>query len=193
MTTGPTGNMVGRERLPLATCRTDGCHVKLSERNPISPSKSQLSTPIDLKSIKNPMKRGIVHQMTHAKKYPVIRWHFVWNEYVVVGVPDGLTSEFVYEFKSSGNDYLANLRKPVAFSQADLYGYFSQRPMKRVQIGLVEEDRIATFHQKVDIENAKNTLSEFSAAVSEGVSDPPQPPWKCRRCEFREKCSIRHE
>ncbi|MEM2190258.1 MAG: hypothetical protein QW540_02340 [Archaeoglobaceae archaeon] len=37
-----------------------------------------------------------------------------------MGVPDGTTDEFVYEFKSTGSEFLLKYIKRVAFAQADL-------------------------------------------------------------------------
>jgi hypothetical protein len=36
----------------------------------------------------------------------------------VIGVPDGITDRFVYEFKATKNKFLALFRKPVALVQA---------------------------------------------------------------------------
>lgn len=46
-----------------------------------------------------PKLRGAVYEELLAEKYPTIRWNFSWENYVVVGVPDGITDDFVYEFK----------------------------------------------------------------------------------------------
>jgi len=50
---------------------------------------------------KDPFYRGAILQEKYAEKYPRIRWNFSWRNYVVVGAPDGITDEFVYEFKST--------------------------------------------------------------------------------------------
>ncbi|MGH7934394.1 MAG: hypothetical protein ACREQN_14705, partial [Candidatus Binataceae bacterium] len=42
--------------------------------------------------------RGRLDQDLLAEQHPTFRrWHFDWREYVVVGVPDGITDDFVYE------------------------------------------------------------------------------------------------
>ncbi|MEM0050694.1 MAG: hypothetical protein QXW39_09215, partial [Candidatus Bathyarchaeia archaeon] len=104
-----------------------------------------------------PVYRGEVLQRRRAEKYPTIRWNFEWEDYVVVGVPDGITDSFVYEFKTTRSPFLLNYVKPVAFTQADLYGYFFRRGMKRVQIYVTETEETITWVEKVDEGNAEET------------------------------------
>ena len=142
---------------------------------------------VDLES--DPLLRGQLYEMDRAEKYPAIRWNFQWGRYVVVCIPDGLTKDFSYEFKTTRDQFLLGFRKPVAMTQADLYGYFFRRPNKRVQILVVEEDTIATFQEPVGLERAEETLAAF-ARVAEG--GPPRPPvsWKCNPCQYRQSCPI---
>jgi hypothetical protein len=64
--------------------------------------------------------RGRFFEDVKSEQYPSIRWNFDWNGYIVVGVPDGITDDFVYEFKTTKNRFLMYYRKPVALTQADL-------------------------------------------------------------------------
>jgi hypothetical protein len=142
---------------------------------------------IDLEE--DPKWRGEFYQESRAEQYPTIRWNFPCGKYVVVGEPDGMKDQFVYEYKTTRNRYLFNFMKPVAFAQADLYGYFFRRPKKRVQICLVEENVTETYEEAVDIARAEGTLAAF-ARVDAG--EPARPPraWKCRKCDFRTTCPI---
>jgi hypothetical protein len=135
------------------------------------------------------LRRGELDQALHAEKYPTIRWNFRWGKYSVVGVPDGITEEFVYEYKTTRNSYLLRFAKPVALAQADLYGYFFQRPRKRVQTHITEEDKIETYEELVDIGRAEETLAAF-AQVDEGKPARPPVRWKCGSCEIRAECPI---
>ncbi|MEW6578537.1 MAG: hypothetical protein AB1435_05005 [Chloroflexota bacterium] len=137
----------------------------------------------------DPFQRGVSDQALHAEKHLSIRWNFRWGRYSVVGMPDGITEEFVYEYKNTRNRYLLRYAKPVALAQADLYGYFFQRPKKRVQIRITEEDKIETYEELIDIGRAEETLAAF-AQVDEGKPARPPVPWKCRCCEFRAECPI---
>jgi hypothetical protein len=138
----------------------------------------------------NPLLRGKVYEALRAEKYSSIRWHFPWSRYTVGGVPDGLTTNFAYEYKTTRNRFLFNFMKPVAFAQADLYGYFFRRPKKRVQIHVIEENVTKTYEEAVDAAQAENTLTAF-AQVDAG--EPARPPraWKCGKCNFRLTCPIR--
>lgn len=107
----------------------------------------------------------------------------------MVGVPDGLTEEFVYEFKTTKNRFLYGFIKPVAFAQADLYGLFFQRLKKRIQIYVMEDESMETFEEKVDVSTAENTLQAI-ARVDGGEHGYPPKPWKCKNCNFRGECPI---
>jgi CRISPR/Cas system-associated exonuclease Cas4 (RecB family) len=133
---------------------------------------------------------GMQAQETHAERYPSLRWHFKWDRYVVEGVADGLTPEFVYEFKTTGSRYLLKHVLPSAMAQADLYAFFFQRPRKRVQVLVRDERQTETVDGPADPANAEATLRLFKA-VDEGLlPDPPRDAWKCRKCEFKLTCQI---
>jgi CRISPR/Cas system-associated exonuclease Cas4 (RecB family) len=134
-------------------------------------------------------RRGEVLQELLAEKYPTIRCNFKWSNYIVVSVPDGITRDFVYEFKTTSSRFLYNYIKPVALAQADLYGYFFRRQRKRVQIHIVEEKQTETFESNVDVNNALHVLDSFRK-VDEGQEPKPPKEWKCRSCEFRTSCPL---
>jgi CRISPR/Cas system-associated exonuclease Cas4 (RecB family) len=134
-----------------------------------------------------PMLRGMLIEGTRGEDYPSIRWNFKWGNYVVVGMPDGITDAFVYEFKTTRNEFLKRYIKPVALIQADLYGYFFKRGKKRVQIHIMEENRTETWEEDVDKANAMRMLSSFER-VDKGEKPLPPKEWKCKSCELRVMC-----
>jgi CRISPR/Cas system-associated exonuclease Cas4 (RecB family) len=134
-----------------------------------------------------PKLRGEIVESTRRERYPTIRWNFSWGNYVVNGVPDGITDTFVYEFKTTRNRFLMYYLRPVAFAQADLYGYFFKRKRKRVQVHVMEEDRTETWEEDVDDTNAIQVLSSFER-VDKGEKPLPPKEWKCRSCELRRMC-----
>lgn len=136
-----------------------------------------------------PKWRGEVYQELRAEQYPKIRWNFLWDKYIAIGVADGIRDDFVYEYKSTGIRFLLRFVKPVAFAQADLYGYFFHRLKKRVQIHIDKENVTETWEQPVDVGNAERTLADF-ARVDAGGSARAPVAWKCQKCEFRSTCPI---
>lgn len=136
-----------------------------------------------------PMVRGSLLQYSKGEQYPTIRWNFSWGKYVVVGVPDGITPEFVYEFKTTRSRFLMSYLKPVALVQADLYGYFFRRNRKRVQIYLVEENKTETWVCDVDADKAISVLTDF-AQVEQGAIPRPPKAWKCKHCEYAARCTM---
>jgi len=137
-----------------------------------------------------PKIRGQLLDTTKAEQYTIIRWNYAWDKYVVVVVPDGITSEFFYEFKSTRSRFLMHFLKPVALTQADLYGYFSRRGKKRVQIYVVEEDVTEPWDADADVNRAKDVLAKFKE-MEEGFVPLPPKAWKCKSCEFAKVCTIR--
>lgn len=136
-----------------------------------------------------PALRGEFLQTTKAEQYPTIRWNFDWEDYVVIGVPDGITERFVYEFKSTRNKFLMYYIKPVALAQANLYGYFFGRNTKRVQIHIVEEGVTKTWEEAIDVNHALETLEKFKV-LDEGVEPLLPKKWKCKNCKFKEVCEL---
>lgn len=106
--------------------------------------------------------RGRLDQDLLAERYPTFRWHFDWRKYVVVGVPDGITASFVYEFKSTKE---LDRMKLMATRQADLYGYFFAREHKRIQIRDVPGGSVLTFSSPIDRLNAETTLERYAALL----------------------------
>lgn len=137
----------------------------------------------------DPLLRGERAHLSAPEKYPAFLWAFSWKGFTVVGIPDGLTEQFVYEYKTTRNRYLFNFLKPVALAQADLYGHFFRRPRKRVQIHIIQEGKIETFEDPINGHRAEETLDAF-ARVERGEPAYPPKSWKCRNCEFNSTCSI---
>lgn len=139
----------------------------------------------------DPLYRGEILENIHAEKYPTVRWNFEWEKFVVVGVPDGITDEFVYEFKSTQSEggFVKKWIKPIASTQADLYGFFFRRKKKRIQIYSRPEDRVYTWEDEVDTERAVEVLEKFKR-VDSGKLPPPPASWKCRKCKFAGKCPV---
>jgi hypothetical protein len=133
-------------------------------------------------------KEGVRLQLTKAEDYPSVRWAFRWRDFMVQGVPDGITKEFVYEFKTTRGQFLLHFLRPVAFTQGDLYGYFFERPRKRIQILIRDTGEIKTWEEPVDKTQAEETLNSLWNAVRRGSPAPAPKQWKCRSCEYAGRC-----
>lgn len=134
--------------------------------------------------------RDVLLERLVAEPHPTIRWNFDWGNYVVVGVPTGLTNRFAYTFKSASSNFLDAI-KPVALTLADLFGYFFHRQQKKVQIYLQEEERVENWRDNVSETRVERTLQRFKA-LDEGNTPKVSPPqqWKCRQCEYRVACTF---
>jgi len=132
-------------------------------------------------------------EATRGEHYPRYRWSFPAGRYVLVGEPDGLTSDLVYEFKTVRNRYFCQTSAlPIACAQADLYGCYFGRGRKRVQIHVRDEDAVETLDAAVDKERASLTIERFTNVDS---GQPPTRPkaFKCKKCDEAEGCSVRQE
>jgi hypothetical protein len=139
---------------------------------------------------KRGMRAGKFAEQLHAEPHASLMWQWEWDAYVLLGIPDGITDQLVYEFKSTWNEFMRGMNLPVARAQADLYGHFWQRPQKRIQFYLRQTGTIETFEEPVDPANAIRTLELFKAVEQGQVPKPPRE-WKCRNCEFASTCPIR--
>ena len=137
-----------------------------------------------------PKLRGAIYEEFLAERHPTIRWNFRWENYVVVGVPDGITDEFVYEFKTTGSEFLLGYIERSALAQGDLYGYFFRRKNKRVQVYVVDEKETVTWHEEVNEANAVSLLKAFKQLDETHEFSLPEK-WKCNRCDFKGQCKLK--
>ena len=79
--------------------------------------------------------------------------------------------------------------KPVAYTQADLYGYFFKRGKKRVQIYIVDEKITKTWENQVDRNRVLEVFRNFKK-VDEGWTPPLPKTWKCKSCKFKDACKL---
>jgi CRISPR/Cas system-associated exonuclease Cas4 (RecB family) len=132
---------------------------------------------------------GDLENSEFAEKYPTVKAFWEWEGHCIVGIPDGLTDEFVYEFKSVSSYYLLHYLKPVAQAQAGLYAYFLDRPKTRVQIRVKQANKIETYEQKSSPDNAVELLKTMAALLEGEITPlPPGIAWKCKNCTFRTIC-----
>jgi len=180
------------------SARTPKGGVKVMVLNPLlSPElKIKLTKIAEKKRIKvvsfddaPPKLRGAIYEEFLAERYPTIRWNFRWENYVVVGVPDGITDEFVYEFKTTGSEFLLGYIERSALAQGDLYGYFFRRKNKRVQVYVVDEKETVTWHEEVNEANAVSLLKAFRQLDETHEFSLPEK-WKCNRCDFKGQCKL---
>lgn len=136
------------------------------------------------------MRAGIKDEALYAEIYPTIKTFWKWKDYYIVGVPDGLTDEFCYEFKSAAVDFLFIYTKPVAVTQAILYSYFFKKPKIRVQIRIRKTGEIKTVERETTEEEGVKILERMDGLLK--GKRKPQPPkqWKCKNCDFKKECNI---
>ncbi len=146
------------------------------------------------KGSKEPMERGVVADQFVARNYPTIQWNFPWRKYAIIGRPDGVTSRLVYEFKTTGfsQDAALSFVKPIASTQADLYGYFFQRKFKLVEIFFEKESAVESWQELVKKSNAEIVLKKFLETDRGRLPKPPKR-FKCSACDadIKARCPIR--
>ncbi len=133
------------------------------------------------------MAEGIVAQDSFAEKHRQSGAYFVWRDYLVMAVPDGLGEDFAYEFKASRVAYYA---LPIAKAQATLYAYFYHKPRIRVQILDRKTGKVKTYEELADTEAAEVLLERAEKLLKGEMQPIPPKEWKCRNCEFTGECPI---
>jgi CRISPR/Cas system-associated exonuclease Cas4 (RecB family) len=133
--------------------------------------------------------RGDVFELICGEKYHQFRWNFPYGRYVILGVPDGITDDFVYEFKSGSKGRFRPERTTEATVQGDLYGYFFRKKMKRVHVYTLDDRRMASHNSPIDEGTVIRYLKNF-ARVDAGEMPRLPSPGKCRSCDFKDSCPL---
>lgn len=133
--------------------------------------------------------RGGVFEHFCAEKCHKFRWNFSYGRYVFLGIPDGITNDFVYEFKSGSKARFRPERTLEAMVQGDLYGYFFRKRMKRVQVYTSDDRRRESKNSPVDEGNAIKYLKNL-ARVDGGEMPKLPSPGKCRSRDFVASCPL---
>lgn len=126
-----------------------------------------------------------------AEKYPTIEKHFTFGERILIGIPDGVTKDFCYEFKRTTTLFWYPFHKPVALAQANLYSFLFKKSRIRVQIYILETDTIETFEQKTDRKEALLLLRDMEGLLENKIKPFPPRKCKCLTCEFQRGCSLK--
>ncbi len=137
----------------------------------------------------HPFIKGTIYELIKAEKYPSIRWNFTYKNIVLVGIPDGITKEFVYEFKYTRKCSYIKQTLIKATMQADVYGLFFQRPKRRVQIFCEEKDKIYTYVDPINKQRVIDLLEKWIDMKNGKLPKKPKS-WKCNNCEFRNNCVL---
>ncbi len=145
--------------------------------------------PYKITSETSPLQKGNIYGVKKAEQYPSIRWNFRYKNIVLVGVPDGITKDFVYEFKYTGKSKYIKQTLITATCQADVYGLYFQRPKRRVQIFCEEEDKVHTYVDPINKQKVIDLLEKW-IDMKEGKLPLKPQSWKCIKCEFKDDCVL---
>jgi len=73
--------------------------------------------------------------------------------------------------------------------QADLYGHFFKRCMKKVEIFKVQDKSTEIWEEKIDTDKVAFTVEQFTN-VEQGKLPKLPIRWKCKRCEYQSECPV---
>jgi len=127
-----------------------------------------------------------------AERHPTILWAKKWDKYVVVGVPDGVGGDFVYEFKTTKIRRFDKYVLPVARTQANIYTWLFKRQRWVVEIFSCTDLTLYRWEGEVDYAEVERTLKGFKAVEEGGEAVSPMC-WKCERCEYRDHCRLKEK
>lgn len=154
----------------------------------ISKFSSNQSMPDDV--IETPITIGNKLHQENNKSRMTIRWNFQWREFVLIGVPDGISDDTVYEFKTCSSKYLYNFSKWPAIAQANIYGLFYGLSKKEIEFKIFSEDKPIFVKERVKKRDAKDTLQNFALICSGHMPQAPKA-WKCKKCKHTAYCSVK--
>ena len=133
---------------------------------------------------------GVYFESVKGKKYPTQECFFKWHGYFIVGIPDGITKKFCYEFKTVRDNFAYAFSKRSAIAQATLYSYFLKKPYIKVQFYFKDTGKIKTIYKKIDKSFATTLLETMDSLIKDKTKPIPPKRFKCRNCEFKAKCKI---
>ena len=141
--------------------------------------------------------RGRIAEIKYAEKYPKIILYRLMGGRVIVGIPDGLASEFIYEHKSPKDKGNAKYALERARLQTDIYSFLFYRPKKRIQISIddssiPDSERFLVVEEDTNPERGRKAILKVLDMINQfehGII-PPEPPNKnrCKSCEYKGRC-----
>jgi len=137
----------------------------------------------------DPIRKGNFYHQIKKEEYPTCFWHFRYKNLIIVGIADGITDKFVYEFKSTKHDGWLQSIKNSASMQADIYGYFFKRDTKRIQIYCHTNDKTYTYVEPVNTKKVIDLLEKWISMINGEIPLKPKP-YKCNNCEYKDNCEL---
>jgi CRISPR/Cas system-associated exonuclease Cas4 (RecB family) len=144
----------------------------------------------ELGGLDRQLARGVLLGEILAQRHPTVLWAKEWDRYVIVGIPDGIGEDFVYEFKSTKIRRFDKYVLPVARAQANIYAWLFKRQRWVVEIFSCEDLKLHRWEGEVDYGDVERTLKGFKAAEEGGEILPPVC-WKCESCKYRDHCKVK--
>ena len=138
---------------------------------------------IDNKPI-NKLEKGKNYHMTKAEQYKTVRWHLKQDDRIIIGVPDGIENDFVYEFKSTKN---VKKMKGTALLQANIYAFMFNKTDIRVQIYDYIKNELYTYEEQRNKDNMLEILKRIEN-IENGNVPTNLIQYKCKGCCFRKTC-----
>ena len=126
----------------------------------------------------------------YGEKHKTTMKPFTFKKLKLLAEPDGISSKYCYEFKTTKSRYYFYYQRPVAINQALLYSYFFKKPYYKVQFYIRENNSIETIFEKTDRKEAERLLIQAEQLAFGKLKPIPPKPFKCKTCGFREGCKI---
>lgn len=128
------------------------------------------------------MQLGDLGETLLARSLPTARWHFAWRDLVIVCEPDGITDDYVYEFKTTKQKSLSEQRKR-AITQAQLGAFFFGREVIETEVVALDTKSTKRDREPLSKTASETLLNKFVRAEA-GEPIPPPRPYKCKTCDY---------
>ena len=130
------------------------------------------------------LEMGKYYHKTKAEQYKTVRWHLKQDDRIIIGVPDGIENDFVYEFKSTKN---VKKMKGTALLQANIYAFMFNKTDIRVQIYDYIKNELYTYEEQRNKDNMLEILKRIEN-IENGNVPTNLIQYKCKGCCFRKTC-----
>jgi hypothetical protein len=127
-------------------------------------------------------------QALHQEKHASLRCHWFFGQFLIIGVPDGLGRNFVYEFKFSSHP-----RSPYTFkhavAQANIYATLFRK--RRIRVHIVgPKGYTKIIDGDVRTLDAANLIDRAWALMNGDAIFRPPESWKCAPCRYARLCPV---
>lgn len=135
--------------------------------------------------------KGHYLETIYAQTFSQIHWFVKYKNFIFTCEPDGISEEFVYEFKSSKNTYFSKQSMQKAKLQTDIYAVCFNQKNKRIDQLITSTNKIQKIEESLNIKRLDFVIEQINNIIKGVLPSPPYQKFKCNNCEYKNECTIK--